>query len=205
MLDFVETSTQLLSQGIFTVTGEHIIKVRLDGGSQSAVMPRPQFADARLPRLGGHGQNVVGLFEVKGKTHGIPAPLELSRKLGTRRVFQDIQLGEILPQKSQAKRDRSWHSETPPEITRRILAKIIIEAGVAAARCQQNSRQSCLLPPQKRVVCPRNLAHSRSKYDGRAMSRERRTFGFATLIRPSALRDIRRAYQAARHCDSPGR
>src|ERR1019366_7041926 len=144
MLDFVETRPQLLSQGVFTVAGEHMIEVRLDGGSQSAVIPRPQFADACLPRFGGHRQDVVGLFEVKGKTDGVPALLELSGKLGARRIFEDVQVRKILPQESQAKRDRPWHTETPAKIPRRIFAKIIVEAGVAATRRQQNSRQSFL-------------------------------------------------------------
>src|SRR5450756_1122889 len=144
MLDFVETRSQLLSKGVFTVAGEHMIEVRLDGGSQSAVIPRPQFADACLPRFGGHRQDVVGLFEVKGKTDGVPAPLELSGKFGTRRIFQDIQVRKILPQESQAKRDRSRHSEAPAKIPRRIFTKIIVEARVAATRSQQNPRQSFL-------------------------------------------------------------
>src|ERR1019366_1779430 len=144
MLDFVETHPQLLSQGVFTVAGEYMIEVRLNGGSQSAVIPRPQFADACLPRFGSHRQDVVGLFEVKGETDGIPAPLELSGELGARRIFQDVQVRKILPQKSQAKRDRPWHTETPAKIPRRIFAKIIVEAGVAATRSQQNPRQSFL-------------------------------------------------------------
>src|SRR5579859_5901062 len=122
-----------------------MIEVGLDGGSQSAVIPRPQFADTSLPGFGRHREDVVGLFEVKGETHGIPAALELRGKLGARRIFQDIHLGQVLPQESQAKRDRPWHSETPAKIPRRILAKIIVEAGVAATRCQQNSRQ--VFPP----------------------------------------------------------
>src|SRR5260370_30858374 len=144
MLDFVETHPQLLSQCDFTVAGEHMIEVRLDGGSQSAVISRPQFADACLPRFDGHRQDVVGLFEVKGKTHGIPAPFELSGKLGARRIFQDVQVRKILPKEWEAKRERSWHTETQEKIPRRIFAKIIVEAGVAATRCQQNSRQSFL-------------------------------------------------------------
>src|SRR5271169_1157650 len=87
MLDFVEMRPQLLRQGLFAVTGEHMIEVRLDGGSQSAVIPRPQFADACLARFGGHRQDVVDLFEIKGKAHGVPALLELSRKFGTRWIF----------------------------------------------------------------------------------------------------------------------
>src|ERR1700687_155595 len=144
MLDLVETRPQLLSHSVFAVAGEHMIEVRLDGGSQSAVISRPQFTDACLPRFGSHRQDVVGLFEIKGKTDGVPAPLELSGKLGARRIFEDVQVREILPQESQAKRDGSRHAEAPAKIPWRVFTKIIVEAGVAATRRQQNPRQSFL-------------------------------------------------------------
>src|SRR5580692_768883 len=145
MLDFVKMGPQFLGQGVFTVTGEHMVKVRLDGRRQSTVISRPQLANACLSRFGGHRQDVVGLFEIKGKTHDIPAPLELRRKLGACGIFKDIQLRKILPQESQAKRYRPWHTETPAIIPGRILTEIIVEAGIAAPRCQQNSKQD--LPP----------------------------------------------------------
>ena len=172
MLDFVDTRPQLLSQGVFTVAGEHMIEVRLDGRSQSAIIARPQFADAGLPRFGGHRQDVVGLFEVKGETHGVPAPLELSGKLGARRIFQDVQVRKILPQEAQAERDRPRHTETPAKIPRRIFAKIIVKAGVAATRRQQNSRQFLLPsahPTEADLGLAKTLAHPQPKCEKRAM------------------------------------
>src|SRR5271169_424413 len=107
MLDFVEMSrTQQLSHGVFTVTGEHMIEVRLDGWSQSTIIRRPQFADASLPRFGGHCKDVIGLFDVKRKADGIPAQFELSGKLRARRIFEDVHARKILAQESQPKRNR---------------------------------------------------------------------------------------------------
>ena len=103
MLNFLKIRPQLPSHNVFAVAAEHMIEMRLDGGSQSAVIPRPQFADACLPRFRSHRQYVVGLFEVKGKPDGVPAPLELSGKLGARRIFEDVQVRKVLPQESQAK------------------------------------------------------------------------------------------------------
>ena len=48
--DFIETRTQHLSQGVFTVAGEHVIEVRLDGGGQSAVIPPPTVPGCPTPR-----------------------------------------------------------------------------------------------------------------------------------------------------------
>ena len=90
-------ASQAFVYSIFTVTGEHMIEMRLDMGSQSAVIPGPEFGDACLPRFGGPPQDVVGFLEVKGKTDSVPTPFQLSGKFGARRIFQDIQVWEILP------------------------------------------------------------------------------------------------------------
>jgi hypothetical protein len=126
VLNLIQRGTDKFSDGFFAVARKHVIEVLVYGGSQSAVVPGPQFRNARFARLFCHLQNVIGLFEIKREADGIPSLLEVLPILRLGGVFQDGDARDILAQKAQAERDAPRHAEAPTKITRRILAKVVV-------------------------------------------------------------------------------
>jgi hypothetical protein len=144
MKDFVEGNTEEPSQGGFAVTGEDVIEVRLDGRSESAIVSGPQLGDASGSRLPSHRKDVISLLEVEGEAHDIPAAAKSSGELSLRWILKNANAGQVLAEKAQAEGDTARHGKAPAEIARCVFTEIVVEAGIATTRGEENTGHGTL-------------------------------------------------------------
>jgi len=125
---------------VFTVAGEDVIEVGVDGRGQGAVIPCPELGNADATSLVGHGENVVGLFEIEGEADSVPASFEEFGIFRPGGIFQDGEARKILLEEAEAEGDFAGHAESPAEIARSVLSEVVVKAGIAAARGEKDAQ-----------------------------------------------------------------
>ena len=94
--------------------------------------------------MAGHIEDAVGLLEVEGEADGVPALAEGEAEFGARRIFENGDAGDVLPEETQAKGDAARHAEAPAKVAGSVFAKIIVKTGISATGRQKNSCHSTL-------------------------------------------------------------
>jgi hypothetical protein len=144
VLDLVEGGAEELGEFLFTVAGEDVIEVGVDGRSQGAVVPCPELRNASATSFPGHGKNVVGLFEIERKADRVPTKFEEFGIFRPGGILQNGEARKILLEEPETEGDLARHAKPPAEVARSVFAEVIVQASIAATGGEEDARQNSL-------------------------------------------------------------
>lgn len=128
--DLLNLDAQLPAKLVLRVPEERPVEMLGYAGCEDAVIPAPDLADSGFAGHPDHGQRFGRLEHHEGDAHDVPALPQFILIRVEGRVFEDLDVGQVLLDEAQAEGDMAFETELEESVGV-VLLDVIVGLGAA--------------------------------------------------------------------------